>query len=160
MTTRTEMIEEFYKNFETHNRDDGESIIVLLKDAPEWQYKVVRTAHFDKLPNNWSYRMIRDCVAHMCDYLDDENPHESIQRATAELDQCIPDYTGELINWAGSHLDRWNSISSAMREHSHVRDVTQVTRIAYREELERVWWTLVVDFAGHYTREVINHDAA
>lgn len=82
------------KFFETRTRDNGESFVTLVDDAPEWLEDAIREAHQSDLPNDWIYEECRAvCEAVDCDELSPESVHE-------HADSRVDIDTSSLFQWA------------------------------------------------------------
>jgi hypothetical protein len=69
----------------------------LTDDAPEWFGDLVRECHFGLLPNDWSFRFVRDSLM-LCENCDSDGPQ-------VDIDSEYP-YTADRLNWFASSLDR------------------------------------------------------
>lgn len=69
----------------------------ITDNRPEWFFDLVRECHFGFLPNDWSYRFVRDALL-LCENCDTDGPQ-------VDLDSEYP-YTADRLNWFASHLER------------------------------------------------------
>ncbi len=102
MNVKTEIMRFFSSQFETRNRDNGETFNCLVNNAPEWCTDVVLTAHGDMLPDDYRYKWISQGADSLAD-IEPEEWEESIHEIADGLTDV---YNGELLNWLSSNLTR------------------------------------------------------
>jgi hypothetical protein len=113
-----ELAAEAYGCFETATRPDGSSFARVRDGSPEWVSELVREAHGRDadgapsfLPDDWRYATIRSALAFIGD--DATDPDED---AHVFADSQADVYTGELIAWMGSNLQRVGYVDQAVAE--------------------------------------------
>jgi len=109
MTNETEImqanIKEMLESFDTVKKSNGEIIIILKVNSPEWVRDIVHKAHGDKLPDDWIYTW----VYHTVDYIHGaylDNVEEMEDLIPEIVDYLIDIYTSELTRWLHSRPDR------------------------------------------------------
>jgi hypothetical protein len=140
---RAAAAEEFAAAFQRKQRDNGESFICLKDGSPEWMSDAIRAAHGDKLPNDWSYRIARECVDAMAEILADDCSADITDSDVAweRIDGLVPVYNAERLQWLASHLDRVDYCDSAAAEGLLSDESTMMDRIGVGmfEEYRDVW---------------------
>lgn len=108
MTAIQERAEEARSHFEQIKRGDDQ--IWSVKDsAPQWVTDLAHHAHGDMMPDDWRYQFIVDALDILAE---EENPDNYVIALDADVDV----YTGELLAWLGSRLDRTSYVNEALEE--------------------------------------------
>ena len=109
MTTIRTLAAEMSAAFEIRTRDNGDKLVHLRKDAPDWMYEIVRGAHGEMLPDEWRYRFIRGVVDAIAD-------SEDLDDARDEFVDDVSVDTKNLVAWLGSHTVRAAYVDEAVED--------------------------------------------
>lgn len=146
MTTDTltvkQLAAEAYSWFEVATRTDDSTYIRTKDGCPEWVSDLVYAGHgSDFLPDDYRYRWIMSACGSIADT--DEG---AIEDSAHEWADCETDvYTGRLLEWLASNLQRVGYVDSAAEEMGIQADEGIVRMISagqyeeIRETFELVW---------------------
>lgn len=107
---------EFAAAFVRKTRDNGEQFWTLDDGAAEWMRDAVQEAHFDMLPNDWSYRLIQSIAESIAESLDDDADGDESEIAWTAAESAVPVYTAQQIDWLASNLNRLEFCNDAQSE--------------------------------------------
>lgn len=97
--TIQELARQGYNSMETRTRDNGETYVCRKEDAPAWLDDLIREAHGDMLPDDWTFSTVRDALSYITEHGEDADPH-------LFADDSVDVYTADRIAWLGSHSCR------------------------------------------------------
>ncbi len=80
--------------FTTVTRDNGDKVVTLKDERPEWLFEAVHEAHGKDMPNDWIYA---ECKA-ACEAIDDGSLADEDDVHT-HADGQVDTYTKERANW-------------------------------------------------------------
>lgn len=114
------------KLFERKTRDNGDEFTCLVDGAPDWMLDLVREAHDNMGPNDYSYTFIEDAV---CKLADCNDPDEI----------CIePDpYTHNLTHWLHSDISRVFFLDEVLQEQD-IKEGFQLLAAAQWKERDQI----------------------
>ena len=121
-TTKTqEIAAEAAACFETAQRQpNGDEYVRVRDGSPEWITDLVRAAHGTYidgtpafLPDDWRYRTIAAAL----DWIANSDSDDLDDEAHAFADDTVDVYTGRLIDWLGSNLQRIGYCDEAADEY-------------------------------------------
>ena len=115
-------------------RDDGSVYIHMTDDRPDWVFEMIYEAHYGKLPNDWSYKLIEAALGTLAEGCVDE-PYEFAEGMSNSL--C----NNELANWMTSHGERWDLCDTALQEFDHSQIAHVISR-AFEEEAIAVYMSV------------------
>src|SRR3990167_1208703 len=92
----------------TEGKRDKEEFVKLKDKAPQWIKDMVREAHEGMLPDDHKYDFVLRALYHISDTKDPDSP---------ELEPDV--YTGDLLNWLASNLERAGFVDEAVGELGH-----------------------------------------
>ena len=109
INTIQELADYAYGFFHKVTKPTGE-IWVYKDNTPEWIKEMTRAAHAEMGPDDWKYEFVVEALAHISDASDED----------VESPQLEPDaYTGELLAWLASNLNRPFYVDEAVHEFGH-----------------------------------------
>ena len=139
-----EKAEQMDKLFITKQRDNGKSYICIDgqagEDYPQWMQDVIFAGHLDTMPNDKSYKAIRDIISSIAD-LDGDTEWE----AASEVIEALQDnnsieadcYTSDLTGWLHSDVRYVYYLTEAIKEYN-CNDGFQALTMAQQIWLEEV----------------------
>lgn len=146
MATIQQLANELSLSFEKRTRDNGDAFLCLKDDAPAWMRDVVRKAHWDMLPDDYTFQ----AVAALAAEISDTDEHTDLFEVAAGMSyRVVSVYNGELISWLGSHSSRWSRVDEALREWGYNEEIGLfgVLQTAQHEELLEICWALLYALA-------------
>lgn len=60
--TVQELAAQYLTYFQTAKRDSGENYVFTTDDRPEELHELIREAHGDKMPDDWTYEFIEEAL--------------------------------------------------------------------------------------------------
>jgi hypothetical protein len=115
--------------FATGERDDGSRYVYLKDEAPSWIGDLVYEAHGGLfLPDDWRYECIQDALYAIADG-GDEDEHEFADRVDV--------YTGDLLAWVASNLNRPGYCDEAQSEGIAEEGIDVIRLITLGQYMER-----------------------
>lgn len=141
---RAILAQELSSAFEHKARDNGESFYCLNDTAPEWMKEAIHAAHGNMFPNDWSYRIGKECADSIAEILAadcDSEFDESSDEAWERIDSLIPCYNSERLNWLASHSARVDYCDEAREEGlvSIESDMLECIAAGMLQEYRAVW---------------------
>ena len=110
MKTVKNQIAQFFANqFETRERENGETFVCLGDSAPSWCQDVCRESHSGMMPDDWRYSWISSAA----DTLVDIDPDDWGEQTHEIADGLIDVYNGRLLSWLASNLTRIEYVNEA-----------------------------------------------
>lgn len=117
--------------FETKRRDNGETLVTLKDDAPEWLKEAVQAAHQEDFPDDWIFVECEAAFDAITEgRLDGDGVHEY-------ADGRVDIYTQDLFQWAANmcHSNTFAAAEGTADDLGlHASDdgiVTRLTKIQY-----------------------------
>lgn len=137
--------DDFARAFERRTREDGAEFLALKSGSPEWIGEAIQAAHGDFLPNDWSYKLIAAVVEDVAERLRDDPAADLDDMRPEVIDQAIPVYTADRLQWLASNLNRVGYCDDAAAEGLVSEDAGIVDRIAAGmvAELEEIFSAVV-----------------
>ena len=137
------MIEQIAQLCQTYlvrkEREDGSTFICQTDDAPEWFDDLVRAAHLDMLPNDWSYTFIESAI---------DQIEEGVEIEEIEYSRPV---NWKLTDWFGSHGYRPEYADNAIRDFG---EMTCHDAMAIGMETEfREVASIVYDYLADYAED-------
>jgi hypothetical protein len=128
-----QLASEAYGAFTTIERD-GQTIVTLKDDRPEWVYDLAYDAHGEFAPDDWRYKSIRRALG----AIGDDEPDNPEDYAHEWADGNVDTYTGARLAWLASNLNRPGYCDEAMEELGGAgQDIVAVIGLGqYMESLE------------------------
>jgi len=128
---------DYAKYLQVKQREDGTEFTTMTDDAPEWFRDMVHEAHFDLMPNDWSYRIISDAVGAIA---------EGVERDDF-TDTGIPVYTSDHLQWLSSSLSRMAFCDDALEQFGAPKDTDML-----------ILWGMVAEYGMVYdvVKDAIN----
>jgi len=120
---------DYAKYLQPKKREDGTEFTTMTDDAPEWFRDMVHKAHFDLMPNDWSYRIISDAVDAIA---------EGVERDDF-TDTGIPVYTSDHLQWLASSLSRMAFCDDALEQFGAPKDTDTL-----------IWWGMSIEYGMVY----------
>lgn len=99
---------EMYKNLEQKERTNGDKYICPIKTI-EWQQNIIRSAHGDKLPDDYVYEFIYEALERLSDS-DEGNEDEALYSIEPDV------YTSNLTKWLNSTAKRVYYVTEALEQ--------------------------------------------
>jgi len=139
-----EKAEQMGKLFITKQRDNGKSYICIDgqagKDYPQWMQDVIFAGHLDRMPNDESYKAIRDIISSIAEL--DEGTE---WKTASEVIEALRDnnsieadcYTSDLTGWLHSNNGYVEYLTQAISEYG-CTDGFQALTMAQQIWLEEV----------------------
>jgi hypothetical protein len=125
-----------YAAFETASRPDGTNFVRLKEGKREEEYtEIIHAVHDDTdqgLPDDFTYRVIRECLAEITDIEDIDSP---------ELEADI--YTSDLLSWLMDDISRIGRVDDAMGEGLGCTNLVSLLQYAQWQEKEEIYHSLV-----------------
>ena len=136
--------EQMNKLFIKKQRDNGESYICIEglagQDYPQWMQDVIFAGHLDTMPNDESYKAIRDIISSITE-LDEDTEWEAASEVIEALrnnNSIEPDcYTSNLTGWLHSNNGYVYYLTEAISEYG-CTDGFQALTMAQQIWLEEV----------------------
>jgi len=126
---------EMSKEFETRKSDDGSEFVCLKGGAPKWMTDdVIRPVHDDKLPDDTTYRFIREAVDAISEY-DDDATENDIQDRLNEIEPDV--YTSDLTSRLNERADHVYYLTEAL-EGFDIQDGFDALSMAQRIQIDEV----------------------
>lgn len=129
--------------FETRTRPRNGHAIVLKSGTPDWVRHLVRAAHGDSLPDDWTYFFVKESLELLVEYADSDDARDAIE----------PDvYNNALLAWLGSDQTRVTYLESAVRDgmvDTDNFDLYEAARIGQSMEREVVFENVLDSLEQH-----------
>ena len=132
------------KLFITKQRDNGKSYICIEglagQDYPQWMQDVIFAGHLDTMPNDESYKAIRDIISSIADLAEDtewETASEVIEALQDNNSIEADCYTSDLTEWLHSNNSYVYYLTQALDEYG-CKDGFQALTMAQQIWLEEV----------------------
>ena len=133
MQTMQSLARELYNALETKTRPNGDDFLCLKENSPQWMADVIYAAHGrgEYLPDDWRYKFTQDACSAIIEHEDDRD---------AGRDSLEPSiYTGQLLQWLASNLNRPEYCDIANREWG--ADTDGIVRTISRGQLYEMYET-------------------
>ena len=116
-------------NLEHKTRTNGADY-VCNKVSVDWQKDIIRKAHGDKLPDDWTYQFIEDALLVLADSKEGQE-EEAIEEIGSDV------YTHDLTAWLHSSNSRAYYLTEALTDYG-TKDGFNVLAIAQQIEKQEV----------------------
>jgi len=124
-----------YASMEVATRPDGSNFVRLKEGRREQEYTdIIHAVHDDTdqgLPDDFTYRVIRESLAEISDSDDIDSP---------ELEADI--YTSDLLSWLMDDTSRIGRVDDAMQE-TECKNLVSALQYAQWQEKEEIYHSLV-----------------
>lgn len=117
-TTKNRIMQFFANQFETRERENGQTFVCLGENRPEWCQNVARESHGDMMPDDYRYKWI----SHGAETLADIPADEWEERIHEIADGMVDVYNFNLLEWVSSNLSRAEWVNDAV--HNGLVDVS------------------------------------
>lgn len=116
--TINKKIEKYLSEFEHGKRNDGSGYVFIKNhdwDNPDKLMIAVRSAHGDKMPDDWIYSTFHNCLQRLSDYeITDNDKLEDIR--SEAVDSMVDIYTADLTKWLASNINNVYYLTQAIEE--------------------------------------------
>jgi hypothetical protein len=131
-------------SFETRERTNGEKFVCLVNAAPQWMTDAVQAAHGDAFPDDVKYKMIERVADSIAEFLSENKDadSEALDEVRFEkIDNLIPIYNRDRLDWLASSLTRVDYCDMAQEEGLLSEGSTMLDRIAagIASEYGEIW---------------------
>jgi hypothetical protein len=120
-------------SFETRERANGDKFVCLVNAAPQWMLDAVQAAHGDAFPDDAKYTMIERVADSIAEFLSENTDadSEALDEVRFEkIDNLIPIYNRDRLDWLASSLTRADYCDMAQEEGLLSEGSTMFDRIA------------------------------
>lgn len=136
---------------------NGETIVVIKDDAPQWVTDMARKAHGNMMPDDMRFKMIREVLSCMAGHVEADTEHDGVEFDLDHdvrhevCDGLVDVYTSALTAWLGSHIERPGYCDEAIREYGSPDaddDINKRISMGQFAEYEEIFGSIVDSIAN------------
>lgn len=142
MNTKNEIMRFFSNQFESRERESGDTFFCMGDNRPTWCQDVARECHGDLLPDDWRYKWLSLASSILAD-IESDNWEERVFEIADDLTDV---YNGRLLTWLSSNLTRAAYVEDYVNENgidSNNFDLFRLLMAGQCQEISETLSTLI-----------------